>query len=114
MLAATPSKATTETLTRRASDGAVFALSSIGGVEYCVTLSPASCQCQGFAFRGCCRHIVAATERYSPKPSGTPCHICGNVYATGHDYRYVGGGREIDLPICKLGDPGDHAATEVA
>jgi SWIM zinc finger len=110
MLAATPSKATTETLTRRASDGAVFALSSIGGVEYRVDLAAGTCQCAGFQFRGSCRHLAAATERYSPKPSGTPCHLCQNPFATGVDSRRIGGGQSLDRPICKLGDPGDHAA----
>jgi hypothetical protein len=100
----------TETLTRRTADGTIHALSSVGGVEYRVTLSPASCQCQGFAFRGCCRHLAAAAERYSPKPSGTPCHICGNPFATGIDSRRIGGGGSVDLPLCRLGDPGDHAA----
>jgi hypothetical protein len=111
-----------ETLTRRLADGTILALSSIGGVEYVVSLSPASCQCQGFAFRGCCRHLVAAQERYAPQPSAAQeagvvaflqanaCHICGNPLATGHDYRRIGGGRELDLPICRAGDVGDHAA----
>lgn len=103
-------KASRETLTRISETGTILALSSIGGVEYVVTLSPASCQCTGFTFRQTCRHLTAATERYAPKPSGTPCHLCGNVYATGTDSRRIGGGGSIDRPICRLGDVGDHAA----
>jgi hypothetical protein len=110
MVASTLTRKSTETLTGRTANGAILALSSAGGVEYVVSLSPASCQCAGFSFRQTCRHLAAATERYNPKPSGTPCHICGNVYATGVDSRRIGGSQSLNRPICKLGDPGDHVA----
>jgi hypothetical protein len=106
----TATRTSKPTLTRRAASGAIFAASSIGGLEYRLDLAAGTCECQGFAFRGGCRHLAAATERYAPKPSGTPCHICGNPFATGIDSRRIGGGQYLDRPICRLGDPGDHAA----
>lgn len=112
---------TPKTLTRRATNGTIFALSSDGYTEYAITLAPASCACVGFAQRGSCRHLAAAQARYAtPTPAQTAevvaflsanaCHICGNVFATGVDSRRIGGGQYLDRPICKLGDFNDHGA----
>jgi len=103
MTTATRTKPTTETLTRRTSTGLVFALSSIGGVEYVVSLSPASCQCAGFTFRRTCRHLTAAQTRYAADDNRRPCNRCGAL-TDGHLYRHVGGGRDQDLPLCKAGE----------
>lgn len=73
MTTATRTAQSTETLTRRTADGTILALSSAGGVEYRVSLSPASCQCVGFSYRQTCRHLVAAQQRYS-EPAG--CPVC--------------------------------------
>ena len=72
MTTATRTKPTTETLTRRTSTGLVFALSSDGVTEYRISLDAATCTCTGYAYRGTCRHLVAAQQRYAE----TGCAAC--------------------------------------
>jgi hypothetical protein len=66
-------------LLRRRSDGQVEALSSDGTTVYTLRLgADLHCECRGFSYRGWCRHVDAASQRYAalwPRPE-PPTPVC--------------------------------------
>jgi hypothetical protein len=85
-------------LLRRRGDGMVEALSSDGSTIYTLRLgADLHCQCQGFSYRGWCRHLEAASQRYAafwPVPSAiadTPRPVCLRTVKASIDLLYSDG-----------------------
>jgi hypothetical protein len=74
-------------------DGSVYAMSlSEPGRTYLVTLSPLSCTCKGWQYRGVCCHSTAALVRFSP-----PCLWCGSRE---HVETWFNGWDDSELALC--------------